>query len=253
MVASAKNEVTIGIAGKYTNVHDSYISILKALEHTAPYLDAKVSVKWIETTGVNRDNVKGKMEGLDGLIVPGGFGTRGVEGKIECVRYARENNIPFLGLCLGFQMAVMEFARNVCGLKEANSTEIDHNTKEPVICILPEQEEIDGLGGTMRLGGYDLIVKKGTKAHKIYGKDRIRMRFRHRWNCNTKYIDLLEKHGMVFSGFAPQKRIMQILELPKHPFFFATQYHEELTSKPLSPGPLFKEFIKKSLEHKLSE
>ncbi len=253
MVGSAKKEVTIGIAGKYTNVHDSYMSILKALEHTAPYLDAKVNVKWIETTGINKNNVERKVEGLDGLIVPGGFGARGVEGKIECVRYSRENNIPFLGLCFGFQMAVIEFARNVCGLKEANSTEIKPNTKNPVICILPEQEEIDGLGGTMRLGGLDVLIKEGTRAHKIYGKNKVRGRFRHRWNLNTKYIDKLEKCGMVFSGFAPQKRIMQILELPKHPFFFATQYHPELTSKPLEPEPLFRELVKKSLDHKLSK
>lgn len=253
MVGSAKKEVMIGIAGKYTNVHDSYMSILKALEHTAPYLDAKVNVKWIETTGVNKNNVKKEMEELDGLIVPGGFGVRGVDGKIECIRYARENNIPFLGLCFGFQIAVIEFARNVCGLKGANSTEIDPNTKEPVICILPEQEEIDGLGGTMRLGGHDVLIKEGTKTHKIYGKNKIRGRFRHRWNLNTKYIDVLEKNGMVFSGFAPQKRIMQILEVPKHSFFFATQYHEELTSKPLEPGPLFRELIRSALDHKASK
>jgi len=253
IVGSAKNGIVIGMAGKYTSVHDSYLSILKTLEHTAPYLDAKVSVKWIETTGINKNNVKQRMQGLDGLIVPGGFGARGVEGKIECIRYARENNIPFLGLCFGFQLAVVEFARNVCGLREANSTEIEPKVKEPVICILPEQEEIDGLGGTMRLGGHDVIIKKGTKTHDIYGKSKIRRRFRHRWNLNTKYIDRLEKHGLVFSGFAPQKRIMQILELSRHPFFFATQYHPEFSSKPLEPEPLFREFIKKSLEHRLSK
>ncbi|UCD06810.1 MAG: CTP synthetase, partial [Candidatus Aenigmatarchaeota archaeon] len=220
---------------------------------TAPYLDVKINVRWIETTGINKNNVKREMEGLDGLIVPGGFGARGVEGKIECIRYSRKNNIPFLGLCFGFQMAVIEFARNVCGLKEANSTEIKPNIKNPVICILPEQEEIDGLGGTMRLGGLDVLIKEGTRAHKIYGKNKIRGRFRHRWNLNTKYIDKLEKCGMVFSGFAPQKRIMQILELPKHPFFFATQYHPELTSKPLEPEPLFRELVRKSLDHRLSK
>lgn len=252
-VKSADREITIGISGKYTNVHDSYMSILKALEHTAPYLDVKINTRWIETTEINRDNVSEKMKGIDGLIVPGGFGLRGVEGKIECVRYVRENKIPFLGLCLGFQMAVIEFARNVCRLKEANSTEFDQNTKEPVICILPEQEEINELGGTMRLGGHDLIVKKDTKAYKIYGKDRIRMRFRHRWNCSTKYLNILEKNGMVFSGMAPEKKIMQILELPDHPFFIGTQFHSELTSKPLDPDPLFREFIRGSLEHNKSK
>ncbi|MFC2143967.1 glutamine hydrolyzing CTP synthase [Candidatus Aenigmatarchaeota archaeon] len=248
MVSSAKKEITIGISGKYTNVHDSYMSILKTLEHTAPYLGAKVNVKWIETTNVNKDNVKKAMEGLDGLIVPGGFGSRGVEGKIECIRYARENGIPFLGLCLGFQLAVIEFARNVCNLCDSNSTEFDQKSKEPVICILPEQEEIDGLGGTMRLGGHDLHIKKGTRANQIYGSENIRRRFRHRWNLNTKYIEKIESNGMIFSGFAPQKRIMQILEIPKHPYFFATQYHPELSSKPLDPEPLFRELIKSALE-----
>jgi CTP synthase len=252
-VISASNEITIGIAGKYTNVHDSYMSILKALEHTSPYLDTKVNVKWVETSDIDKGNVEKEMKEIDGLIVPGGFGTRGVEGKIECVKYARENNIPFLGLCLGFQMAVIEFARNVCGLKNACSTEIDQETKEPVICILPEQEEIEGLGGTMRLGGHDVMVKDKTRAREIYGKEKIRGRFRHRWNLNTKFIEILENKGMVFSGLAPRKRIMQILELPDHPFFFATQYHPELTSKPLDPEPLFREFIKKSLENKLSK
>jgi CTP synthase len=248
MVDSAKEEVNIGIAGKYTNVHDSYMSILKALEHTAPYLNARVNLKWIETTDVNRGNVEEKMKGIHGMIVPGGFGSRGIEGKIECIRYARENGIPFFGLCLGFQLAVIEFARNVCGIRDANSTEFLHDAKNPVICILPEQEEIDGLGGTMRLGGHDVIVKKGTRAHSLYASTSIRKRFRHRWNLNTGYIDVLEGKGMVFSGFAPQKRIMQILELPGHPFFFATQYHPELTSRPLDPEPLFREFVAKSLE-----
>jgi CTP synthase len=249
-VRSTSKEITIGISGKYTNVHDSYMSILKALEHTAPYMDARVNVKWIETTDIDKNNVAEKMKGIDGLIVPGGFGTRGVEGKIECVRYSRENGIPFLGLCLGFQIAVIEFARNVCNLRDSTSTEFDQKTKEPVICILPEQEEIDDLGGTMRLGGHDLIVKKGTRANQIYGSESIRKRFRHRWNLNTAYIDKLEKHGMVFSGFAPKKRIMQILELPDHPYFFASQYHPELTSKPLEPEPLFRELVKSVINQK---
>lgn len=233
----------IGITGKYTNVHDSYLSILKALEHTAPHFGASVNVKWIDTTGVDSGNVKDELSGLDGIIVPGGFGARGTEGKIECIKYAREKGIPFLGLCYGFQMAALDFARNVCGLKGANTTEIDPNTKDPVICILPEQEEIEELGGTMRLGGHEVVVKGGTRAHKLYGKELVRERFRHRYNMNTKYIDILEKGGMVFSGMAPKKRIMQILELPDHKFFIATQFHPEFTSKPLEPNPLFMGFL----------
>ena len=247
-INSAHKEVSIGVVGKYTSVHDSYLSILKAIEHTAPYVGAKPTIKWIEATNVTRDNVKQKMEGMDGIIVPGGFGERGTEGKIECIRYARENDLPYFGLCFGFQMAVIEFSRNVCGLKGANSTEIDDETPHPVICILPEQEEIKGLGGTMRLGGFDLAIEKGSFAAKLYGKDHARERFRHRWNVNTKYIEALEKNGMVFSGRAPEKKIMQILELPDKRFFVGTQYHPELTSRPISPHPLFRGFLEACLK-----
>jgi len=249
-IENPKKEITIGITGKYTTVHDSYISILKALEHTAPHFDARVNVKWIETTKIDRDNVEEAMKGLDGVIVPGGFGSRGTEGKIECVRHARENDIPYLGLCYGFQMAVLDFARNVCGIKDAASTEIDDKTNEPYICILPEQEEIEGLGGTMRLGGFDMTVRPGTFAHKLYGKEKVRERFRHRYNVNTKCIDVLEKNGMVFSGTAPEKRIMQILELPKNRFHVGTQFHPEFTSRPLNPNPLFRGFVEACLGNK---
>ena len=249
-IDSAKKDVTIGITGKYTEVHDSYMSILKALEHTAPYHGASVSVEWIETTDITPSNVMERMEGIDGIIVPGGFGARGTEGKIECIRYARENDIPYFGLCFGFQMAVLEYARNVCGLKKAASTEIDSDSKEPVICILPEQEEIEELGGTMRLGGHDVRVKKGTLAHRLYGKDRVRERFRHRFNVNTEYIEKLEKRGLVFSGMAPKKRIMQIMELPGNRFHLGVQFHPEFTSKPLSPNPLYMGFMKAVAERK---
>lgn len=247
----AKSKITIGIGGKYTNVHDSYMSIIKALEHTAPYFGYNVDIKWIETTEICDGKEKGCLKGIDGLIIPGGFGSRGVEGKIDCIRYVRENNIPFLGLCLGFQLAVIEFARNVCGIKDAASTEFNTKTKEPVICILPEQEEVKGLGGTMRLGGYDMKVKKGTLAMRLYGSDMARERFRHRYNVNTKYIGVLEKNGIVFSGMAPEKKIMQILELPQkmHPFFLATQFHAEYTSKPLAPNPLFKGFVEAAINY----
>ena len=249
----SKEKIIIGIGGKYTNVHDSYMSIIKALEHTAPYYGASPELRWIETTNINNpEQAKKHMEGIDGLIIPGGFGNRGVQGKIECIRYARENKIPFLGLCLGFQLAVLEFARNVCKRKDANSTEFDEATADPVICILPEQEEIKGLGGTMRLGGFDMKIKKGTLAYSLYNKETVRERFRHRWNVNTECIDEFEKKGMVFSGMAPQKRIMQILELKKelHPFFVATQFHAEYTSKPLAPNPLFRGFVEAALKKK---
>ncbi len=244
-IGAAEKEITIGITGKYTIVHDSYLSILKALEHTAPYFGVIVKIKWIETTEIGNENeAKEKLKGVDGIIVPGGFGERGTEGKILCIKFARENNIPFLGLCFGFQMAVIEFARSVCGLKGANSTEIDTETAYPVICILPEQEEIEELGGTMRLGGYEVVIKEGTVAYKLYKNNKTRERFRHRYNVNPKYIELLEKNGVVFSGFAPHKKIMQILELPRHRFFVATQFHPEFSSKPLEPSPIFSGFIK---------
>ncbi len=247
-INSAKKEITIGIVGKYTTVHDSYLSILKAIEHTSPYVGAKAKIQWIEASTVTPENVKQKLEGVDGIIVPGGFGERGVEGKIECIRYAREHDIPFFGLCYGMQMAVIEFARNACGLKGAHTTEIDDETPNPVICILPEQEEIKGLGGTMRLGGFDLLIEKDSLAHKLYGKTHARERFRHRWNVNPKYIECLEKNGMVFSGRAPEKRIMQIMELPGKKFFLGTQFHPELTSRPINPHPLFRGFLEACLK-----
>jgi CTP synthase len=247
-INSSHREVTIGIVGKYTTVHDSYLSILKAIEHTSPYLGVKPKIQWIEATNVTRDNVEQRLKGVDGIIVPGGFGERGTEGKIECIRYARENDLPYFGLCFGFQMAVIEFSRNVCGLKGANSTEIDDQTPHPVICILPEQEEIRGLGGTMRLGGFDLTIERDSFAHKLYGKDNARERFRHRWNVNPKYIETLEKGGMVFSGRAPEKKIMQILELPDRRFYLGVQFHPELTSRPISPHPLFRGFLEACLK-----
>jgi CTP synthase len=251
---NSNREITVGIAGKYTGLEDAYISILKALEHCSAKVNTKIKIKWIETTEIEKGKKKAseEMKGIAGLIVPGGFGVRGAEGKIKCIEYARKNKIPFLGLCYGFQMAVLEFARNVCGIKDATSTELDEKCEDAVICILPEQEEIDDLGGTMRLGGYDLVIKKGSLAHKLYGSEKTRERFRHRFNVSTNFIERIEKHGLVFSGMAPKKRIMQILELPQkeHPFFVASQFHPEFTSRPLKPNPLFLGFAKACVEKK---
>ena len=239
-IGKEKYDVTIGITGKYTSVRDSYASILNALEHAGIVLGCKVNVKWIETTDVTDSNAAQKLTGVDGIIVPGGFGTRGTEGKISCIKYARENDLPYLGLCLGFQMAVIEFARSLCGIKDANSSEIDPKCPSPVIDILPEQKKIEGLGGNMRLGGRDIELKKDTIAWKLFSKaDTIRKRFRHRYEVDPKYIDTLEKGGMVFSGKAPDHPIMQILEIPDHPFFMGTQSHPCLTSRPLRPEPMF--------------
>lgn len=237
---SLKYKTTIGITGKYISVRDSYASIINALEHAGIALGGDVDIKWIDTTNLNDSNVAESLEDVDGIIVPGGFGTRGTEGKIACIKYARENGLPYLGICYGFQMAVLEFARNVCGLAGANSTEIEPACKEPVIDILPEQKKIEGLGGNMRLGGRDIEVKPNTRVWELFGKDKtVRMRFRHRYEVDPRYIETLESHGLVFSGKAPDQPIMQILELPEHPYFIATQAHPCLTSRPLNPQPMF--------------
>jgi CTP synthase len=239
-IDAANRRITIGITGKYTSVRDSYASIINALEHAGIALGYDVRIKWIETTSITDTNAAEHLADVDGIIVPGGFGTRGAEGKIACAKYARENNLPYLGLCFGFQTAVLEFARNVCGLKNANSTEIEPGCGEPVIDILPEQKKIEGLGGNMRLGGRDIQLKPKTLAWKLFDKtDAVRMRFRHRYEVDPRYIDTLEKAGLVFSGKAPNQPIMQILELPSHPFFMGTQAHPCLTSRPLRPQPMF--------------
>jgi CTP synthase len=239
-IDAAQKPVTIAITGKYTSVRDSYASIINSLEHAGIALGAKVNIKWIETTNLTDANVSTHLADVDGIIVPGGFGTRGAEGKICCVKYSRENNLPYLGICFGFQMAVIEFARNVCGLTGANSTEIEPDCKEPVIDYLPEQLKIEGLGGNMRLGGFDIELKPDTFAWQLFAKARtVRMRFRHRYEVAPRYIDSLEKGGLVFSGKAPNQSITQILEIPSHPYFVGTQAHPCLTSRPLRPQPMF--------------
>lgn len=246
-----EKEVTIAIAGKYTSVRDAYASIDKALEHCSAHARCKVNLDWIDTTEITSRNVADRLKHVHGIIVPGGFGSRGVEGKIECVRYARENKLPFLGICLGFQMAVLEFARNVCGLNSANSTEFSSDTKYPVIDILPEQKKIEGLGGNMRLGGKDIVVTKGSLISSLYGNtESQRLRFRHRYEVDPKFIDTLTKSGLIFSGHAPNQPIMQFLELPTsmHPYFVATQAHPCLTSRPLNPDGLFLGLTKAALK-----
>lgn len=237
--------VTIGITGKYTAVRDSYASIIKALEHAGVAHGLRVNIHWIDTsdlddTPANAQRVAEALHGVDGIIVPGGFGVRGAEGKIGCIHYAREHGLPYLGICFGFQLAVVEFARNVCGMPNAHSTELDKSPDEAVIDILPEQKEIEGLGGNMRLGGRDIEVAPNTLAWQLFGQaDTVRMRFRHRYEVDPKHIQTLTKHGLVFSGQAPDQPIMQILELADHPYFIGTQAHPCLTSRPLRPQPMF--------------
>ncbi len=252
-IRNAEKEVTIGIIGKYTFVHDSYLSIIKALEHAGPYLGARVKIKWIESTDLDdkKISVEDALKDVGGIIVPGGFGKRGTEGKIAAIRYARENKIPFLGLCLGMQLAVVEFARNVCNLKGANSTEFDANTLYPVIDFIPEQVDIvkqSNYGGTMRLGAYPAVLKDGTKVKEMYKENEISERHRHRYEVNPEYIKVLEKNGLIFSGKSPNGVLMEFMELEDHSFFVGTQSHPCLKSKPMKPAPLFVGLVKASLE-----
>ncbi|MFH1417002.1 MAG: CTP synthase, partial [Planctomycetota bacterium] len=249
----ARETITIGIVGKYTSVRDSYASVIKALEHSGTKCGIRVDIDWIESGDLEHGGVAKRLRGLHGIIVPGGFGTRGTEGKIACVRHARTTGLPYLGMCLGFQVAVIEFARNVCGLVGANSTEFEPECREPVIDILPEQKQIEGLGGNMRLGGRDVVLKAGSLATRLYsGSPEIRLRFRHRYEVDPKYIDRLEQGGLVFSGKAPDFPIMQVLELPPdvHPYFIATQAHPELTSRPLRPDPFFLGLVRAAIMRK---
>jgi CTP synthase len=251
-IGKAKKEVTLAVTGKYTAVRDAYASIIKAGEHCGVHLGVNVNFKWLDTTAIDPANVVKRLGDVDGIIVPGGFGVRGTEGKIECIRYARENKIPYLGLCLGFQMAVIEYARNVCNIPEAHSTEFDKDCKQAVIDILPEQKLIEGLGGNMRLGGRDIVLTPGTQAAALFNNAAtVRLRFRHRYEVDPKYIESLEQHGMIFSGRHPKQPLMQILELPidVHPFFIGTQAHPELTSRPLRPQPLFMGLVRAAIEH----
>lgn len=239
---SAQTAAKIGIIGKYTSVRDSYASIIHALEHAGTHLGARVQLQWVDSADLNPANAADRLRDLHGVIVPGGFGFRGVDGKLACVRYVRENGVPYLGLCYGMQIAVIEYARSLCGLRDANSTEIEPDTANPVIDLLPEQKRIEGLGGTMRLGGFDVVLTPGSLAARLYGgAERVRLRFRHRYEVEPRYIRLLETNGLIFSGRSATQPIMQILELPedRHPFFMATQAHAELTSRPLRPDPMF--------------
>lgn len=252
-IKNAKKEIIIGIVGKYTNVHDSYLSILKSLEHAAPYFDAKIKVKWVEATDIEdgKISVEDALRDVHGVIVPGGFGKRGIEGKVVAIKYVRENNIPYLGLCYGMQLAVVEFARSVCGLKTAHTTEVNPNTDCPIIDIIPEQKDIlenSKMGGTMRLGSYIAKLKEGSLVKKVYGKDMITERHRHRWELNPAFHKVLEEKGMSLSGVYEERNLVEFIEIPKHKFFLATQAHGEFTSRPLTPSPLFMGFIESCVQ-----
>ena len=251
-IGKATKDVTIAVTGKYTSVRDAYASIIKSCEHVSNHLGVNVNLRWLDTQNIDATNVAQRLRDVHGIIVPGGFGIRGTEGKIDCIKYARLNGVPYLGLCLGFQMAVIEYARNVCGIKDANSTEFDTKSPNPVIDILPEQKMIEGLGGNMRLGGKEVEIKPDTAAYRLFGnKTSVHLRFRHRYEVDPRYIATLEKHGMIFSGKHPTQPIMQILELPHdvHPYFVGTQAHPEMSSRPLRPQPFFVGLAKAAMEY----
>lgn len=239
-----KSKVAIGLIGKYIELQDAYKSILESFIHAGAMNECQVQVINVHSEFITEDNVAEKIAGLDGLLVAPGFGHRGVEGKIVAVKYARENGLPFFGICLGMQMAAIEFARNVLGLKEAHSTEMDPDTKDPVIDLMEEQKKITAKGGTMRLGAYPCEIKHGTLAHSIYGTTSISERHRHRWEFNNKYLERYENAGMIASGKNPGTDLVEIVEIPGHPFFIGVQYHPELKSTVENPQPIFVHFIR---------
>ncbi|HIE09016.1 MAG TPA: CTP synthase [Armatimonadetes bacterium] len=242
------SKVRIAIVGKYTTLRDSYISVVEALKHGGYANSAEVEIKWVESEALEKEDPEKHLSEVDGILVPGGFGMRGIEGKIVAIRWARERKVPFLGLCLGLQCAVIEFARNVCGLKGANSSEFDPDTPHPVVDLLPEQRKIEDLGGTMRLGLYPCRIKARTKAREVYGQELVYERHRHRYEVNPRYHEVLERGGLVLSGLSPDGRLVEIVELPGHPFFIATQFHPEFKSRPNRAHPLFREFVKAAIE-----
>ncbi|HOO27683.1 MAG TPA: CTP synthase [Lachnospiraceae bacterium] len=245
---SPTSEVTVALVGKYTQLHDAYISVVEALKHGGINQRAVVHIRWIDSSTVNAENADSVLAGLDGILVPGGFGDRGTDGMIQAINYARIHNIPFLGLCLGMQLFIVEFARNVVGYKDAHSIELDPATTHPVIALLPDQNGIEDIGGTLRLGSYPCVLNKNSKAYALYGQETIHERHRHRYEVNNEYRNDLISHGLLLSGISPDGRIVEMCELPDHPFFVATQGHPELKSRPNRPHPLFKGFIEAALK-----
>ncbi len=240
-------EVNIALVGKYIQLHDAYISVVEALKHGGIASKATVNILWVDSEQVTEENVSEMLADADGILVPGGFGDRGIEGKIQAIRYAREQKIPYLGLCLGMQLAIVEFARDVIGLSDAHSIELNPRTVHPVIDLMPDQADIEDIGGTLRLGSYPCVLKEGTKSYSVYGEATIHERHRHRYEVNNDYRNVLEENGMVLSGMSPDGRIVEMIELKDHPFFIATQAHPELKSRPNRPHPLFKGLIQASL------
>ena len=248
-VEAATEPVRIALVGKYNQLADAYLSVIEALNHAGSHHGGHVEVVWVDSERLTDGEVERELATCDGILVPGGFGVRGIEGKIQAARYARENDVPYLGICLGMQIAVAEFARNVAGMEGANSTEFDPETPYPVIDLLPEQKEVRDMGGTMRLGADPVKLHDDTRAREIYGEAVIYERHRHRYEVNNHLRKRLEQAGLVFSGTSPDDRLVEVIELPDHPFFVASQYHPEFKSRPLRPQPLFRDFVGTALKY----
>ncbi|UOE93976.1 CTP synthase [Alkalihalobacillus sp. LMS39] len=247
-VKNLSEKVTIGLVGKYVALPDAYLSVAEALRHAGYAFDADIEIKWINSEEVTKANVEEMLQDVDGILVPGGFGDRGIEGKIHAIQYAREQKIPFLGICLGMQLASVEFARNVLGLEGANSAELNPQTNYPIIDLLPEQKDVEDMGGTLRLGLYPCKLQAGTVAHEAYNDQVIYERHRHRYEFNNEYRQQMEEAGFIFSGTSPDGRLVEIIEVADHPYFVASQFHPEFVSRPTRPQPLFRDFIQASLK-----
>ena len=246
---SLDHKVSIALVGKYTQLHDAYISVVEALKHGGIFNHTEVEIKWVDAETVTSENVAETLADVDGILVPGGFGDRGIEGMIHAIRYARTNNVPYLGLCLGMQLSIIEFARDVIGYNDAHSIEFNPDTTHPVIALMPDQNGVEDIGGTLRLGSYPCILDKDSRAFELYGSETIHERHRHRYEVNNDYRNILTENGMKLCGISPDGRIVEMIELPEHPFFVATQAHPELKSRPNRPHPLFKGFVEASLKH----
>jgi CTP synthase len=246
-----KGTVTIALVGKYVALHDAYLSVVEALTHGGIENDVSVNIRWVNSEEAAPETVDTLLDGAQGILVPGGFGSRGIEGKIEAIRYARENRVPFLGICLGMQLAVVEYARNVCGLAGAHSAELNPGTPYPVIDLMPGQVGVTAKGGTMRLGSYPCRLMEGSLAASVYGATEINERHRHRYEFNNDYREALTRAGLSLSGLSPDGRLVEVVELPGHPWFVAGQFHPELKSRPNRAHPLFRGLIAAAVERKL--
>ena len=253
MVDALRNpdkEVEIALVGKYISLHDAYISVVEALKHGGIAERATVNIRWVDSELLKEENVEETLGNVQGILVPGGFGDRGIDGKILACQYAREHNIPFLGLCLGMQLSIVEYARHICGLRDAHSIELNPSTTHPVIALMPDQNDVEDIGGTLRLGSYPCILDKSSRAYEVYGTDTIHERHRHRYEVNNDYRSVLSEHGMKLCGLSPDGRIVEMVEIPSHPWYIATQAHPELKSRPNRPHPLFKGFVEAAVKAK---